>query len=84
MFVDGPDIDAYMTSDSKLNCASSWDYILPIITSNLTALIFNTSALAILGIHKDDPAFECFYSPVERQMPNNDRNTRSNIDDEVM
>lgn len=82
MYVNGPGIDAYTTSNDKLNCASLWNYTLPLITSNLTALIFNTSALATLGIHNGDPAFKCHYSAVKRPIPNNDRNP--NIDDEVM
>lgn len=85
MYVNGPGIDKYTTSDKKLNCTSKWNYTLPLVTSNLTALIFNTSAMATLGIHEGDPAFKCHYSPVKRQTPNNkNRNTRNKIDDEVM
>lgn len=84
MYLNGRGIDEYTKTDSKLNCASSWNYTLPLVSSNLTALIFNTSALATLGIHKGDPALECFYSPIKRQLPNNDRKTSSNIDNKVM
>jgi len=65
MYVNGPDINSYMSYSDELNCKSKWNYNLPLVTSNLTALILNMSALATLNIDINDPLFKCQYSAIE-------------------
>lgn len=66
MYLNGPEIDKYMNRKYVLNCRSKWNYTLPLVSSNSTALILNISALATLNVTKEDSTFKCHYTPIER------------------
>lgn len=66
MYLNGPDIEKYMKKRESLNCKSKWNYTLPLVTSNLTALTLNISAWATLNITKRNPLFKCYYVPIKR------------------
>lgn len=68
MYVNSPDINSHMSYNDELNCKSKWNYSLSLVTSNLTALILNASALATLNIDVDDPLFGCQYSAIENPL----------------
>lgn len=66
MYLNGPEVDKYMNYNDQLDCRSTWNYTLPLVTSNLTALILNATARAALTVTEQDPKFECYYIAVER------------------
>ncbi|XP_025414661.1 uncharacterized protein LOC112686533 isoform X2 [Sipha flava] len=66
MYLNGPEVDKYMNYNEKLDCRSMWNYTLPLVTSNLTALILNATARTALIVTERHPKFECYYSAVKR------------------
>lgn len=66
MYIDGPRVDRYMSHIyDHINC-KPWKYTLPLITSDLTSLILNMSALATLNVIRDSPEFQCYYVSIDR------------------
>lgn len=66
MYLKVPQIDEHMDNSFFINCKSKWNYTLPLVVSNLTALTLNTSAWVTLNITKGDPTFKCHYTPIGR------------------
>ncbi|XP_025191967.1 uncharacterized protein LOC112592180 [Melanaphis sacchari] len=66
MYLKGSEVVKYINPNIRLNCKTTWNYTLPLITSNLTSLILNMSAWATLNISEKDTNFKCYYTPVER------------------
>lgn len=80
MYLNGSNVDKFMDYSTNINCKKDWDYNLPLIMYNTTALILNLTAWATLNIFVDDPLFKCYYTPLERAKF--DENNRF-IDNEV-
>lgn len=83
MYLNGPDIDKYMDNSSEINCLDDWNYILSLVTSNLTALILNMTTAATLNIDINDPSFKCYYSSIERLTPEDKQDVGGFNDNEV-
>lgn len=75
MYVNDSEINSFMKYDDVLDCKSEWKYTSSLVTSNLTALILNFSALAALKIDVDDPQFECYYTAIDCIPISNDPDT---------